>query len=276
MNAVQEFQPEALTETPMIQIRDLAFSVRDKRRKEGITGILSNVHLTVWKQEFVSIVGPSGCGKSTLLNFISGLLPVQSGSVSLALPKIGPDSLGYVFQRHGLLPWRSILKNVELGLEIVGMEPARRKALALDMLGEMGLTDFAHHYPREISGGMCQRAALARTLALRPQVILMDEPFGALDAQTRIFIQEMFIHHWEAHRATVLFTTHDISESLLLSDRVLVMGARPGQIVAEYRVDLERPRDYLSVRHTPCYHDLHDSIWNDIRTQTAIATRDAA
>lgn len=256
-----------------IRVDSLAFTVGDARRKGKATEILAGVDLAVHEHEFVSIVGPSGCGKSTVLNFIAGLLPVQSGTVTLAGSPRNGRTLGYVFQQHGLLPWRTVLENVELGLEVAGVAAAERRSQALDMLAQMGLNGFENHYPKEISGGMRQRVALARTLVTHPEIILMDEPFGALDAQTRVFIQEMFSNFWEGHRKTVLFVTHDIAEALLLSDRIVVMGARPGRIIAEYRVDIDRPRSFDGVHHHPRFQALHDRIWNDIKAQALLSMR---
>lgn len=259
----------------VIAIEELAFTVASRRSGAAPTQILADVSLTVHEHEFVSIVGPSGCGKSTLLNFIAGLLPVQSGRLTL-MPTARRDRvLGYMFQQHGLLPWRNVQKNVELGLEVAGVPAAQRASQAREMLEQMGLAGFEQHFPRELSGGMRQRVALARTLVLRPEVMLMDEPFGALDAQTRIYIQELFGQFWEQHRVTVLFVTHDIDEALFLSDRVLVMGARPGRIVAQYEVGIERPRSHEQMRHSPRFQELYDCIWQDIRRQSQLSMQGA-
>ena len=264
------------TSAPVIAIDNLAFTVKSRGRAEAVTPILADLSLTVREREFVSIVGPSGCGKSTLLNFIAGLLPVQSGRLSVA-PMDGRDRvLGYMFQQHGLLPWRNVQRNVELGLEVAGVPAPQRASQTRRMLEKMGLAGFERHFPREISGGMRQRVALARTLVTRPEVMLMDEPFGALDAQTRVCIQELFGQFWEEHRVTVLFVTHDIDEALFLSDRVLVMGARPGRVVAQYDVDIDRPRTYEQLRHSPRFRELYDSIWHDIRQQSRLSMRGAA
>lgn len=229
--------------------------------------ILQNVSLHVAQEEFVSIVGPSGCGKSTLLNFIAGLAPLQAGEITLA-----PHTLGYMFQQHGLLPWRTVRDNVALGLEIIGAEQADIRARSEQIIAEMGLAGYEDHYPAQISGGMCQRVSLARTLVTRPDLILMDEPFGALDAQTRIFIQEMFNQYWEKHKKTVLFVTHDLAEAIFLSDRILVMGTRPGRVVAEYKVDIPRPRNFDQLRTSPRFNELLSATWQDIKKHARMGT----
>lgn len=246
----------------MIDIRGLSF--QSNPRDRGAVEILSGIDLKVQDREFVAIVGPSGCGKSTLLNFVAGLLPVTSGHVQLHGPDARPPSLGYVFQQHGLLPWRTAQKNVELGLEIAGVPAHERQERARQILAQMGLAGYERHYPRELSGGMRQRVALAKTLVTEPQIVLMDEPFGALDAQTRSSVQQLFADFWTRHRATVLFVTHDIDEALLLADRVIVMGARPGRLVAEYAVRLPRPRRHHQLRQLTEFSDLYDRIWRDI------------
>lgn len=261
--------PERQAEVPdgeyAIAMKDLSFTVKRGRKGRESVNILERVSLNVRQHEFVAVVGPSGCGKSTLLNFVAGLLPVQQGSINV----YGGSSaqLGYMFQQHGLLPWRSVLKNVEVGLELAGVPSHERRERALQMLAQMGLEGFENHFPRELSGGMRQRAALARTLVTRPSLVLMDEPFGALDAQTRIVMQELFARYWSEHQATVLLVTHDIDEALLLADRVVVMGAKPGRIVAQYAVNLPRPRHHNELRHLDAYLALYDAVWQSIRTE---------
>jgi NitT/TauT family transport system ATP-binding protein len=257
-----------------IDIRGLSF--RPPSRNRDAVEILSGIDLAVRQREFIAIVGPSGCGKSTLLNFVAGLLPVQSGQVTVRGQGGQAPSLGYVFQQHGLLPWRTAQKNVELGLEIAGLPVPQRQERARAMLAQMGLAGYERHYPRELSGGMRQRVALAKTLVTEPQVVLMDEPFGALDAQTRVAVQSLFAEFWTRHRATVLFVTHDIDEALLLADRVVVMGARPGRIVAQYTVPTARPRSHHQLRQQPAFNELYDTLWNDIAHLAQDAGRPAA
>lgn len=260
-------------ETP-VRIRGLSYTVGAQGRRARATPILAGVDLEIAPRQFVALVGPSGCGKSTLLNFLAGLLPPQAGSFSLGEQEQGrPRSVGYMFQQHGLLPWRTVQKNVELGLEMAGLPRAERADRAHAMLADMGLQGFEQHYPKEISGGMCQRVALARTLATQPDLLLMDEPFGALDAQTRALIHEMFSAYWETHRKTVLFVTHDLAEAVFLADRVLVMSARPGRIAADHAIDLPRPRRLEALRVDPQFHARVETLWQDIKTQSAATLR---
>jgi len=239
--------------------------------------ILNNVDLTVKEGEFVAIVGPSGCGKSTLLNLIAGLIKVEGDSLSVfGAPVRGiSPRIGYVFQTHALLPWRSVLKNVEIGMEMRGESATERRQRAMDALKQLGLEGFEDHYPSEISGGMRQRVSLARTLVAGPDILLMDEPFGALDAQTKLLIQDLFIEYWENHRKTVVFVTHDLSEAITMADRILVMSSRPGRFKSAYSIDIERPRHLAHVRTMPQYTMYWERIWEDLKEEakTAMLTR---
>jgi NitT/TauT family transport system ATP-binding protein len=203
-----------------------------------------DVSMAVAPGEFVSLIGPSGCGKSTLLNIVAGFVRPSSGTALLdgaLIDKPGSDR-GVVFQQYSLFPWLSVRKNVEFGLKMQGISQATRERTARTLLGLAGLLAFEHHYPDQLSGGMKQRVGIVRALATSPQVLLMDEPFGALDAQTRVVMQEILTNMWQKFRISVLFITHDIEESIFLSDRIYVMTARPGRIKAEVRVPLPRPR----------------------------------
>lgn len=203
-----------------------------------------NVDLAITPGEFVCLLGPSGCGKSTLLGALAGHLQPSHGSLSLDGKNIGgpgPER-GMVFQHHTLLPWRRVLENVAFGLKMQGVPRAERLARAQEMLGWVGLAGFARHWPHQLSGGMQQRAEIARVLVNRPRVLLMDEPFGALDALTRANMQQLLLSIWERLGTTVLFVTHDIDEALLLADRVLVMSARPGQLIEDLPLPFARPR----------------------------------
>ena len=205
---------------------------------------LDRVSLTIRPNEFCAIVGPSGCGKSSLLYLVAGLLEVSSGEITVSGRPIdgpGPDR-GMVFQSYTLFPWLTVRQNVEYGLRRRGMAAAERARIVEGYLQEVGLERFAGHYPKQLSGGMMQRVAIARALANDPEILLMDEPFGALDSQTRHSMQKLLLRVWEHHHKTVAFVTHDIDEAVLLADRVLVMSARPGRIKAEIAVDLPRPR----------------------------------
>ena len=205
---------------------------------------VENVSLDVRPGEFVSLIGPSGCGKSTLLNIVAGFVRPTAGTVRMDGAAIGgPGSdRGVVFQQYSLFPWLSVRRNVEFGLKMAGVARAKRETSARTLLGLAGLLAFENHYPDQLSGGMKQRVGIVRALATSPQVLLMDEPFGALDAQTRVVMQEILTNMWQKFRISVLFVTHDIEESIFLSDRIYVMTARPGRIKAEVTVPLERPR----------------------------------
>ncbi|NRF71986.1 ABC transporter ATP-binding protein [Aquincola sp. S2] len=205
---------------------------------------VDDVSLQVQPGEFVSLIGPSGCGKSTLLNVAAGFLAPSDGEALLDGEFIdGPGSdRGVVFQQYSLFPWMTVRRNVEFGLKMQGVPRAERETRARTLLGLAGLLSFEHHYPDQLSGGMKQRVGIVRALATGPRVLLMDEPFGALDAQTRIVMQEILTNMWQRLRISVLFVTHDIDEAVFLSDRILVMTARPGRIKAELTVPLPRPR----------------------------------
>jgi NitT/TauT family transport system ATP-binding protein len=240
------------------------------RKRGGDTfPILDDISLTVGDGEFVAIVGPSGCGKSTLLNFLARLVPVQSGRVEIFDSAAAPvkGTIGYMFQQHALFPWRTVLHNTELGLEVQGSDKAERRERCLEILAQLGLQGFEHHYPSQVSGGMRQRISLARTLVGNPRIILMDEPFGALDAQTKMLVQELFLSLWEKHRRTVLFVTHDLDEAIALSDRVIVMSARPGHVLAEYTIDLPRPRNLDALRTSARLLQYRKQLWEDLRDE---------
>ena len=254
-----------------ISVKGLDYTLAD--RKGGTLEILNNINLQVVDGEFVSIVGPSGCGKSTLLNFVAGLISAKSGKIEVLRRPVrdGNPEVGYMFQQHALLPWRTVLHNTELGLELRGMDKAERSRRSGGMLRDLGLTGFENHYPGEMSGGMRQRASLARTLVTDPRVLLMDEPFGALDAQTKVLMHEMFLAYWETHRRTVLFVTHDLAEAISLSDRVLVMSARPGSFIGDHRIDVPRPRDFNHLHADPRFASYYDGLWNELRGEAVKA-----
>jgi NitT/TauT family transport system ATP-binding protein len=205
---------------------------------------VNDVNLDVKPGEFVSLIGPSGCGKSTILNIVAGFAQPTSGEATVDGKKITKPSSerGVVFQQYSLFPWLSVRKNVEFGLKMAGVDPHKRSVTARTLLDLAGLASFENHYPDQLSGGMKQRIGIVRALAASPQVLLMDEPFGALDTQTRVVMQEILTNIWQQFRISVLFITHDIEESIFLSDRIYVMTARPGRIKAEIKVPLPRPR----------------------------------
>jgi NitT/TauT family transport system ATP-binding protein len=224
-----------------VQVSELV--IRFKAGSETVLAV-DGVNLDVQPGEFVSLIGPSGCGKSTLLNAVAGFLPPSSGQLTLdgdAIHEPGPER-GVVFQQYSLFPWLTVRKNVEFGLKMLGAAANERETRARTLLGLAGLLTFENHYPDQLSGGMKQRVGIVRALATSPQVLLMDEPFGALDAQTRVVMQEILTNMWQRLRLSVLFITHDIDEAVFLSDRIYVMTARPGRIKAEIRVPLPRPR----------------------------------
>ncbi|MFT7772221.1 ABC transporter ATP-binding protein [Roseateles sp.] len=206
--------------------------------------VLHDLSVTIEPGEFVCLLGPSGCGKSTLLGALAGHLAPSHGQVTLDFePITGPDpDRGLVFQQHTLFPWKTVLDNVGYGLKMKGVPRAAREHRAVELLQLVGLQGFEHRYPRELSGGMQQRVEIARVLINNPRVLLMDEPFGALDALTRSRMQELLLDLWTRMRTTVVFVTHDIDEALFLADRVLVIGPRPGRIVEELKLDFARPR----------------------------------
>ncbi|HVU14944.1 MAG TPA: ABC transporter ATP-binding protein [Phototrophicaceae bacterium] len=228
--------------TTKLQLNNITMTFRT-RRGDSVTAV-DNLSLYVGDREFISIVGPSGCGKSTLLRVVAGLIRPDDGSVLLdGQPIRGPGAdRGMVFQTYTLFPWLTVQGNVEYGLRLKRMSGSERKAIAQRHLAAVGLTGFENSYPKELSGGMMQRVAIARALANDPEVLLMDEPFGALDAQTRSIMQEMLVTLWQETPKTILFITHDIDEALFLSDRVYVMTARPGRVKLMLNVDLPRPR----------------------------------
>jgi NitT/TauT family transport system ATP-binding protein len=251
---------------PFIQAQGLTLTFKPKNREP--VNALTGLSLAVAKGEFVSIVGPSGCGKSTFLNVLLGLFKHDSGTLELdGMPISGPGrERAMVFQEFGLLPWRTVAANIELGLELKGTPAAERAERANQLIKLVGLKGFESHYPHELSGGMKQRVGLARALATEPEVLLMDEPFAALDAQTRDLMQTELLQIWERTNKTVLFVTHSIEEAAYLSDRVIVMTARPGRTKEVLRIDLPRPRDY-EMRLTPKFNEIKLRIWEVLKEE---------
>ena len=242
------------------------------RSFSGPTGsfvAVTDIDLKVRVGEFVCIVGPSGCGKSTLLNMAAGLLTASEGEVSYSgklVRGINTD-VGYVTQKDSLLPWRTVERNVALPLELHKIGKAERKRRVSEMLRRVGLEKFANHYPSQLSGGMRQRAMLAQTWVYEPFTLLMDEPFGALDALLRTQLQEDLLGMWERDRKTVLFVTHDLEEAILMADRVVVFGAAPGRILHVEEVGFDRPRDLMELRSTPEFVDTWKRLWHLLETQ---------
>jgi ABC-type nitrate/sulfonate/bicarbonate transport system ATPase subunit len=250
-----------------LRIRDLG--VVFTQRRGGTVLAVEQLSLDVRDKEFVSIVGPTGCGKSTLLRIVAGLIRPSRGDVAVdGRPVEGPSAeRGMVFQSYTLFPWLTVQGNVEFGLQLRGMSTEERGTVAQRYIDLVGLRGFERAYPKELSGGMQQRVAIARALANDPAILLMDEPFGALDAQTRAVMQELLLEIWEQTHKTVLFVTHDIDEAALLSDRVYVMTARPGRIKAEVAITLSRPRE-VGVIDTPAFIGFRQRIHGLIREET--------
>ena len=225
---------------------------------------VDHVSLSLRPGEFVSLVGPSGCGKTTILNLLTGLLSdAHDGDVRVLgqVPRAGNPDIAYMLARDSLLPWRTTLGNAAYGMEIRNVPKAEREARALDLLARVGLRDFSDKYPKALSHGMRQRCALARTFALDSPVFLMDEPFGALDAQTKLQLEDVLMNLWSAAKKTVVFVTHDLAEAVALSDRVIVMSARPGRIVADVPIDLPRPRNVRALQKDQRFHELYAHLW---------------
>ena len=227
--------------------------------RKGEMTALNGVNLDIKENEFICVVGPSGCGKSTLLNIIAGLDTPTSGAVYIDGKKIE----GVVFQQYALFPWLTVLKNVMFGLKLQGKSDAEAKEIAMKYIKMVQLEDFVNHYPKELSGGMKQRVAIARAYAVKPEVLLMDEPFGALDAQTRTQLQTELLKTWESERKTCFFITHDVDEAIILAQRVIVMSARPGRIKDIVDIDIPYPRDQ-ETKMSPRFMELKNHIWSQV------------
>ncbi|HWR44854.1 ABC transporter ATP-binding protein [Sporomusa sp.] len=248
------------------------FQVKNTSGKQEKLVVLDDFNLQVREGEFLSILGPSGCGKSTFLNILAGLDKHDSGQILVDNEPIKDRSFdrGMVFQGYALLPWRTVLENLEIGLEIRGVGKKERRAQAQYYLSLVGLSAFANQYPHQLSGGMKQRVAIARVLAYQPDLLLMDEPFAALDAQTRETLQIELIRIWEADKKTIVFITHSIDEAILLSDRVAVMTARPGHIKEIIDIDLPRPRTE-EIRNSAEFVKIRQYAWNLIKDEVTKA-----
>lgn len=230
---------------------------------------LNNISLSIWPGEFCSIVGPSGCGKSTILNLIAGFMRPTTGEIRHhGKPVLGVNkSVGYVTQDDNLLPWRTLQANIELPLELRGVPKPVRAARSAELIQRARLNGVEKHYPAELSGGMRKRAAILRTLIYDSDMLLMDEPFGPLDAQTRVVLQGELLSLWEQSGRSVLFVTHDLVEAIALSDRIVTMSASPGQIKNIYEVGIPRPRDVYRIHEHQQFLTLYDSLWSDIRAE---------
>ena len=239
--------------------------VKEYVGNKGKTVALNGVSLDIKENEFICVVGPSGCGKSTLLNIIAGLLEPTSGAVYLDGKKIEGTGVerGVVFQGYALFPWRTVLKNVMFGLEMKRMPKDQAEKIAKKYIKDVGLEGFEHAYPKELSGGMRQRVAIARAYAADPEVLLLDEPFGALDAQTRVQLQSELLNTWEHEKKTCFFITHDVDEAIILAQRVIIMSARPGRIKKIVDIDIPYPRTQAT-KTDPRFLELKTEIWNEV------------
>ena len=254
---------------PKIEVDGVSVRFAASTQQQRSNLALSGVSVRVAPGEFVAILGPSGCGKSTLLRVVCGLLGATQGTVRVdgqVVTRV-PPGIGFLFQSDALLPWKTARENVAIGAILAGKAPGEAGRRAEVLLGDIGLGQALHKYPAELSGGMRKRVALARTMAYEPTVFLLDEPFSALDAQTRIHVGNRFLRVLETLGQTVLIVTHDIDEAIALADRVLVMTASPGRIAADFAIDLPRPRDYYGSRFEPRFRDLQGRIWEILRRE---------
>ncbi len=263
--------------TVSLQVNRVSKEFVDRRSRSTVRA-LDEINLEVQKGEVICILGPSGCGKSTLLNIVAGFLPPSGGEVRVdgrPVVEPGPDR-GFVFQEFALFPWRTVLQNIEFGPVLKGMEKADRHARARELIQRIHLTGFEDKFPFELSGGMKQRVGIARALANDPEVLLMDEPFGALDAQTRRVMQEELLKLLGETKKTVLFVTHAIDEAIVLADRVMIMTARPGQVKALLGVDLPRPRERTSPEFNELYRTMDDLIRVEVEKSLEVQDSGAA
>ena len=259
-----------MTSPAALRLRDISCTFISKDDPGQRYTAVAGVSLDVGAGEFVSVVGPTGCGKSTLLNVGAGLLAPSTGSVEVfGQPLTGLNTrAGYMFQTESLMPWRTALGNVMAGLEFHGVPLAEAREQALAWLKRVGLGGFGDRYPHQLSGGMRKRTSLAQTLALDPDIILMDEPFSALDIQTRQLMENEVLELWAQKKKAVLFITHDLDEAIAMSDRVVVLSAGPASHpIGEFAIDLPRPRDVAEVRTAPRFIELHQAIWDVLREE---------
>jgi NitT/TauT family transport system ATP-binding protein len=258
--------------SPIIEMNDVSRVFRSAR---GEVVALSSLNLKVHEGEFLTVVGPSGCGKSTLLNLIVGLQETSTGTkLYRGKRSTGINhGIGYVTQSDNLFPWRSVIDNVMFGLEMRGIaSKVERRDRAQALIDKVGLSGFEHHFRHELSGGMRQRVNIVRTLAYDPEVILLDEPFGPLDAQTRLQLQALLLALWqERPKTTLIFITHDLTEAIALGDRVVVMSARPGRVREIVPIGLPRPRDIYTIHTDPAFRELYDRIWTHLADEMRVA-----
>lgn len=252
----------ASIQPPVIEVHNL-----EKRYASGPTAVAS-VSFDVRKGEFVALLGPSGCGKSTILNMVAGLIRTSSGQITVNREPVvfegANPKIGYVFQKDTVFPWRTVAQNIGYGLELTGVGREERQARVKAMIAHAGLVGFEDAFPRTLSGGMRQRVALMRTLITRPEVLLMDEPFGALDTHTKLDMHKILLDIWEQEKQTVIFVTHDLGEALTLADRIILLSARPGRIKEIFPVPFARPREAVALRESRAFADAYSHIWHSL------------
>lgn len=256
------------TRKTAIALKDvqISFKLADGGRFDAV----AESNLEVAENEFVAIVGPTGCGKSTLLNAVAGLLVPASGTVEISGQRLQGlnRKAGYLFQQDALMPWKTVLDNVAIGLEIAGTPKAQAREQAREWLGRVGLASFGDRYPHMLSGGQRKRVGLAQVLIRNPKYLLMDEPFGPLDAQTRVIMCDLLLDLWSQDKKAVMFVTHDLEEAIALADRVVIMSAGPrARIMAEYKIPLVRPREISEIRLDDKFHEIHREIWSALKEE---------
>ncbi|MGI5242051.1 ABC transporter ATP-binding protein [Dactylosporangium sp. CA-139066] len=259
---------------PVIELRG---ATKRFRGSSGIMTAVQDLTISIRPGEFVAVVGPTGCGKSTTLSLVSGLDPASSGEVLVyGKPVRGiPEGIGYMFQQDAILPWKNVLDNVAAGPQFRGVSKSAARAEAATWVERVGLAGFESYYPHQLSGGMRKRVALAQTLVNKPKILLMDEPFSALDVQTRGLMQDELLRLWSGTGAAVIFVTHDLEEAIALADRVVVLTAVPATMKAEFEVNLPRPRDVEEIRLTTAFLEIYREVWDSLREEVARARKGA-
>ncbi len=268
-------QDSDLRQAIQLQNVGISFRIAPDRTYE----VLKNISFQASEHEFVAIVGPTGCGKSTILNAIAGLLKPSEGEVSIfGKPSAGTNTrAGYLFQQDSLMPWKTALENVAVGLEVTGVAPGEARERAAGWLDKVGLSSFLDRYPHMLSGGQRKRVGLAQVLIRDPKILLMDEPFGPLDAQTRLIMSDLMLRLWSQDQKAVVFITHDLEEAIALADRVVILSAGPrSTIIGNYPVGLKRPRDLVEVKHEPLFREIHREIWNSLKDEVLKGYRQTA
>lgn len=260
----------AASETGVVQTYQQHIDFKDVGKqfytRNGLLRAMGPINLSINKGEFVSLVGPSGCGKSTLLRLVAGLDAPSTGEIDISLERRPVSSISVVFQDYGIYPWKTVLQNVRFGLEVARVPLAEVNDVARHWIRKLGLADSESSYPAELSGGMRQRVSIARALATDPELLLMDEPFAALDAQLREILQVELLALCQEKPRSVLFVTHSLEEAILLSDRVVVMSARPGQIIDDVKIPFQRPRN-PNVRSSPAFGEIRANLWEHLRVE---------